>query len=97
MAANNGRGRAGRPADFKYTDTIADKASDQGILVKQDLVIDAVNQLRTSIAALATAAGATTVGSDAATTQTLANALRTALIAFDDNLDAAIGKLDLKN
>ena len=45
MAANNGRGRAGRPADFKYTDTVADKGTLQAILVKQDEIIDHLVQI----------------------------------------------------
>ena len=42
MAQNDGRGPS-RPADFKYTDTIADKDSVQAILVKQDLILDRLN------------------------------------------------------
>ena len=50
MAANNGRGRAGRPADFKYTDTVADKGTLQGILKKQDEILERLNILDAAVA-----------------------------------------------
>ena len=49
MAANNGRGPS-RPADFRYTDTIADKDAVQGILVKQDSIINRINTLEVIVA-----------------------------------------------
>ena len=45
MANNDGRGIVPRPADFKYTDTIADKDSVQALLVKQDELIDSLNSI----------------------------------------------------
>lgn len=44
----------GRPSrsDVKYTDTVAEKSALQAVLVKQDELIDEINDLKTAIKAI---------------------------------------------